>query len=42
MLPGEEVSSERALSFAREHIVRFIVAGMMVDLPQTKEERRCV
>lgn len=42
MLPGEEVSSQRALSLAREHIVRFIVAGMMVDLPQTKEERRCV
>jgi TetR/AcrR family transcriptional regulator len=36
MLPGEEISSERALSLAREHIVRFIVAGMMVDLPQTK------
>ena len=39
MLPGEEVSSERALSRAREHIVAFIVAGMMVDLPQTRRER---
>jgi TetR/AcrR family transcriptional regulator len=36
MLPGQEVSSERALSRAREHIVRFIVAGMLVDLPQPK------
>ena len=42
MLPGEEVSSERALSRAREHIVAFIVAGMMVDLPQTRRERGCV
>lgn len=42
MLSGEEVSSERALSLAREHIVRFIVAGLLVDLPQTIEERRCV
>ena len=39
MLPGEEVFSERALSGAREHLVRFIVAGMMIDLPQTTEER---
>jgi AcrR family transcriptional regulator len=38
MLPGEEVFSERALSDAREHLVRFIVAGMMIDLPQPKEE----
>jgi len=42
MLPGEEVFSERALSRAREHIVAFIVAGMMVDLPQTKREKGCV
>ena len=42
MLPGEEVSSERALSRAREHIVAFIVAGMMVDHPQTRRERGCV
>jgi AcrR family transcriptional regulator len=39
MLPDEEVFSERAISRAREHIVRFIVAGMMIDLPQAKEER---
>jgi TetR/AcrR family transcriptional regulator len=38
MLPDEEVSSQRVLSRAREHIVQFVVAGMMVDLPQTKEE----
>ncbi len=37
MLPDEEVSSERALSRAREHLVQFVVAGMMVDLPLTKE-----
>lgn len=42
MLSGEEVSSERALSRAREHIVGFIVAGMMVDLPQTSREKGCV
>ena len=39
MLPDEEVFSERSISRAREHIVRFIVAGMMIDLPQAKEER---
>jgi len=33
MLPGEEMSPERTLSRAREYIVEFIVAGMMVDLP---------
>ena len=38
MFPGERVASESALSSAREYIVRFIVAGMMVDLPQTKRE----
>jgi TetR/AcrR family transcriptional regulator len=36
VLPGEQVSSERALSLAREHLVRFIVSGTMVDHPQTK------
>jgi hypothetical protein len=30
------------LSRAREHLVQFIVAGMMIDLPQTKEERGAV
>lgn len=39
MLPDEEVSSKRALSRAREYIVGFIVAGMMIDLPQMKEEK---
>lgn len=38
MFPGEGVASESALSSAREYIVMFIVAGMMVDLPQTKRE----
>ena len=40
MLPGEEVSSQRALSRAREHLVQFIVAGMTRDLPQAAGERR--
>lgn len=39
MLPDEEVTSQRALSRAREHLAQFIVAGMMSDLPQAKEER---
>jgi hypothetical protein len=39
MLPGEEVYSQRALSRAREHLVQFIVAGMMSDTPQAKEEK---
>jgi hypothetical protein len=39
MHPDEKVFSEPALSRAREHLVRFIVAGMMIDLPQTTEER---
>ena len=39
MLPDEEVSSQRALSRAREHIIQFVVAGMMIDLLHTKEER---
>ena len=30
------------LSRARERLVQFIVAGMMIDLPQTKEERGAV
>jgi len=42
MLPSEEVSPERTLSRAREYIVGFIVAGMMVDRPQTRGERGCV
>ncbi|HEX6478958.1 MAG TPA: hypothetical protein VF043_08935 [Ktedonobacteraceae bacterium] len=39
MLPDEEVTSQRALSRAREYLAQFIVAGMMIDLPQAKEER---
>jgi TetR/AcrR family transcriptional regulator len=37
MLPDEDVSSLRALSRAREHLVAFIVAGMIVDpkVPQS-------
>ena len=38
MLPGEEVFSQRALSRARQHLVQFIVAGMMSDLPQAIEK----
>jgi TetR/AcrR family transcriptional regulator len=33
MLPEEDVSSKPALERAREHLVRFIVAGMLVDPP---------
>jgi TetR/AcrR family transcriptional regulator len=40
MLPGEDVFSERALSRAREHLVRLIVAGMLIDLPQQTNEER--
>jgi hypothetical protein len=36
VLPGEDVSSAAALARAREYIVDFIVAGMMVDPPETK------
>jgi TetR/AcrR family transcriptional regulator len=31
MLPEEDLSSQEALSRAREHLVTFIVAGMLVD-----------
>ncbi len=36
LLPGEDVSSPAALARAREYIVTFIVAGMMVDPPATR------
>ena len=36
LLPGEDVSSAAALARSREYIVAFIVAGMMVDPPETK------
>ena len=35
-LAGEDLSSAAALARAREYIVAFIVAGMMVDPPETK------
>ena len=35
-LAGEDLSSAAALAHAREYIVTFIVAGMMVDPPETK------
>ena len=36
LLPGEDVSSAAALARAREYIVAFVVAGMMIDPPETK------
>jgi TetR/AcrR family transcriptional regulator len=36
VLPGEDFSSAAALARAREYIVDFLVAGMMVDPPGTK------
>jgi TetR/AcrR family transcriptional regulator len=39
LLPDEDVSSAAALTRAREHIVEFVVHGMMVDLPETTSER---
>jgi AcrR family transcriptional regulator len=33
---GEDFSSPEALARAREHIVEFVVHGMMTDLPETK------
>src|SRR6266516_832147 len=35
-LPGEDLSSAAALARAREYIAAIVVAGMMVDLPETK------
>ena len=35
-LEGEDLSSTAAHARAREYIVGFVVAGMMVDLPETK------
>lgn len=34
--PDEDLSSTASLERAREQIVKFVVAGMMVDLPETK------
>ena len=36
LLPGEDFSSATALARARAYIVDFLVAGMMVDPPETK------
>ena len=40
MLPGEEMSSERMLARAREHLVGFIMGGMLVDQPPAQSETR--
>lgn len=37
ILPARDFSSSTALAHAREQIVTFIVAGMLVDLPEMKE-----
>ncbi len=34
--PDEDLSSTASLERAREQIVKFVVAGMMIDLPETK------
>ncbi len=36
LLPGEDLSSASAFARAREYLVDFVVAGMMIDLPETK------
>ncbi len=36
LLEGEDLSSAAALASAREYIVKFVVAGMMVDYRETK------
>jgi TetR/AcrR family transcriptional regulator len=36
LLPDEDISSKEAFARAREYIVTFIVAGIMVDPPETK------
>ncbi len=36
LLPGEDFSSAAALARAREHIIEFVVHGMMVDPSETK------
>ncbi len=38
VLPGEDVSSARALARGREYIVALLVHGMMVDLKDDKAE----
>ncbi|HEX6552111.1 MAG TPA: TetR family transcriptional regulator [Ktedonobacteraceae bacterium] len=39
LLPGEDMSSAAVLARAREHIVALVVAGMMIDPPQSKSEK---
>ncbi|HVB21660.1 MAG TPA: TetR/AcrR family transcriptional regulator [Ktedonobacteraceae bacterium] len=36
LLPDEDFSSTKALERVREQLVKFVVAGMMVDLPEKK------
>ena len=36
LLPGEDLSSVAMLARAREHIMALVVAGMMIDPPQSK------
>ncbi|HLJ32343.1 MAG TPA: TetR/AcrR family transcriptional regulator [Ktedonobacteraceae bacterium] len=36
MLPDEDLSTRASLERAREQLVKFVVAGMMVDMPETK------
>jgi TetR/AcrR family transcriptional regulator len=38
-LPGEDFSSPAALARAREHIVEFVVHGMMADPSETKPQK---
>jgi hypothetical protein len=39
MLSGDEAASAQAISRAREHLIEFIIGGMLFDLPETKVER---
>jgi TetR/AcrR family transcriptional regulator len=39
LLPGSDLSSAAALARAREDIVALVVAGMMIDPPQSKPEK---
>jgi TetR/AcrR family transcriptional regulator len=39
LLPGEDLSSSDAFVRARKYLVAFVVAGMMIDLPETKNEK---
>jgi hypothetical protein len=39
LLPVEDVSSVESHARARKYIIDFVVAGMMIDLPETKPEK---